>query len=210
MVYEAPAISQALVCWHKNSVCAQSANQHETTIFLYRHRYIGIDMVTGHLRPLVLLTLAKNERSGYQLMQHLAAELGHKPSPGSIYPLLKQLRTEGLVRIRTVGKAKEYSLTPNGQQAVRGLTADHHGLLDRIRDTLHMYQAVAGKSITSDLTEMFGRMRQGKPPFGPLTGEMIKLRGLALKATEKELSQKQRAEILKTFRKLNRLLRRSL
>src|SRR3989344_61428 len=165
-------------------------------------------MVTGHLRPLVLLTLAKVERSGYQLMQHLAQELGHKPSPGSMYPLLKQLHAEGLVRIRIAGKAKHYALTPKGHIAVRSLTADHHGLLDHIRDTLHTYQAVAGRTIPADLTEMFGRMRQGSPPFGPLTGEMVKLRSFALKATERELPAAQRAEILKVFRKLNALLRK--
>ena len=167
-------------------------------------------MVTGHLRPLVLLTLAKGERSGYDLMRHLAEELGHKPSPGSIYPLLKQLHREGLVRIRTEGKAKHYTLTTKGKSAVGGFTENQHGMLDRIRDTLHLYQSVAGKSITSDLTEMFGRIRQGRPPFGPLTSEMIRLRTLALKVTEQELSPKHRAEILKTFRKLNSQLQHCL
>ncbi|HLC67067.1 MAG TPA: PadR family transcriptional regulator [Candidatus Nanoarchaeia archaeon] len=165
-------------------------------------------MVTGHLRPLVLLPLAHGERSGYQLMSHLAAELGHKPSPGSIYPLLKQLHNDGLVRIRSAGKSKYYALTEKGKWSVQSVTADHHGLLDRIRDTLHLYQAVAGKSITLDLTEMFSRIRQGKPPFGPLTGEMTKLRSLALRVTEKDLPAKQREEILRQMRKLNARLRR--
>lgn len=167
-------------------------------------------MVTGHLRPLVLLTLAKGERSGYDLMRYLAQELGHKPSHGSIYPLLKQLHKEGLVRIRIEGKAKHYTLTAKGNLAVGSFTENQHGMLDRIRDTLHLYQSVAGKSITSDLTEMFGRIRQGRPPFGPLTSEMIKLRTLALKVTEHELSAKHRTEILKIFRALNAKLEKCL
>lgn len=162
----------------------------------------------GHLRPLVLLTLANAERSGYQLMQHLAQELGHKPSPGSIYPLLQQLHREELVRIRIAGKAKHYALTAKGRGAVRGLTADHYGMLDRIRDTLHIYQAVAGKSITADLTEMFGRMRQGRPPFGSLTNEMVQLRSLALRATDQPIPPAQLRQIKAAFRTLIQKLKK--
>lgn len=166
--------------------------------------------MSGHLRPLVLLALAKAERSGYQLMQHLHRELGHKPSPGSIYPLLKQLHREGMVRIAEGARTKTYTLTAKGKGEVRGVTADHHGMLDRVRDTLKLYQHVAGKNVTSDLTEMFGRLRQGKAPFGLLTPEMVKLRTLAIKATAKDIPAKRREEILRAMRKLNAMLRRVL
>jgi DNA-binding PadR family transcriptional regulator len=39
-----------------------------------------------------------------------------KPSPGSVYPLLKQLEAEGLVRRRQDGR---YELTEAGRRAVR-------------------------------------------------------------------------------------------
>ena len=84
---------------------------------------------TGEL-PLVLLAfVAQRPQHGYDLMAELDRAFGpaYRPSPGSIYPALSALETEGLVKASTDPDRRTYSLTPAGDQALRaraGLLAE--------------------------------------------------------------------------------------
>ena len=55
--------------------------------------------------------------------QEIAAELekrkGCKPSPGTIYPALKALKEDGLIKEKKVGKIINYSLTVRGEKVLR-------------------------------------------------------------------------------------------
>lgn len=44
----------------------------------------------------------------------------YTPSPGSIYPALNALETEGLIGAREEGDRKVFTVTPVGQKALRG------------------------------------------------------------------------------------------
>lgn len=50
--------------------------------------------------------------NGAEIGRELEKRRGTKPSPGTIYPALKELRKNGLI---TVDENKNYSLTPAGQ-----------------------------------------------------------------------------------------------
>ncbi len=75
------------------------------------------------LRLLVLHYLSKEPMHGYSIMKSINELYGVKaPSPGSLYPLLKELREEGLVEIHEEGKGigrggpKVYRLTEKGRE----------------------------------------------------------------------------------------------
>jgi hypothetical protein len=63
------------------------------------------------LRPWVLALLRRGPRTGAEIMQDMeTVTLGWwRPSPGSVYPLLEDLVSEGLVRRRPDGR---YELVP--------------------------------------------------------------------------------------------------
>ena len=60
----------------------------------------------GWLRPLVLKLLEDKPMNGIEIMNHMQemSQGWWRPSPGSIYPLLDNLATEGLVKKRQDGR----------------------------------------------------------------------------------------------------------
>ena len=73
----------------------------------------------GMLGFLILFLLSKKPMHGQQLAAEIGKRKGSKPSPGTIYPALSALKDAGLVRERKSGKTVVYSLTPDGQRALR-------------------------------------------------------------------------------------------
>ncbi|MDP1694290.1 MAG: PadR family transcriptional regulator [Candidatus Woesearchaeota archaeon] len=67
----------------------------------------------GFLSLLILWMVKKEAKTGAQLATELEARKGTKPSPGTIYPALKDLVEKGLLKVNT---NKAYSLTSKGKQ----------------------------------------------------------------------------------------------
>jgi PadR family transcriptional regulator PadR len=67
----------------------------------------------GYLSYLILWILDKQRMNGAQIGRELEKRRGTKPSPGTIYPALKELKNNGLV---TVDSNKFYSITNNGER----------------------------------------------------------------------------------------------
>lgn len=103
----------------------------------------------GNVRGLILAALLQGAAHGYELMRRLEEQTGGRwrPSPGSVYPLLTLLETEGLARSRDEEGRKVYELTAAGRaQADQGQLRDlaagpsaHLGL----RDEVHRLHAAA-------------------------------------------------------------------
>ena len=70
----------------------------------------------GFLKLTVLKLVSKGPTHGYALMKDIQrlTDEDWKPSPGSIYPALQELVSEGLVQVRTQGRRKVYEITPKG------------------------------------------------------------------------------------------------
>ena len=74
----------------------------------------------GDVRAAVLALLAEQPRHGYEIIGELAERSGGawRPSPGSIYPTLKRLAHEGLVRSVTGDGRRVFELTEAGRTYV--------------------------------------------------------------------------------------------
>jgi len=75
----------------------------------------------GFLRLYILTLLSWGPQSGYSMIQRIdeRTEGAWKPGAGTMYPLLKGLLKEGLVKIATSkgkGESKTYVLTPKGSK----------------------------------------------------------------------------------------------
>lgn len=67
----------------------------------------------GFLSLLILWMVKKQPRTGAEIASELEERKGTKPSPGTIYPALKDLVQKGLLK---VNKKKAYSLTAKGKE----------------------------------------------------------------------------------------------
>ena len=66
----------------------------------------------GMLSFLVLWMISKKDLTGAELALELEKRKGSKPSPGTIYPVLKDLKDKGLL----IDKDKRYSLSSKGKK----------------------------------------------------------------------------------------------
>jgi DNA-binding PadR family transcriptional regulator len=76
----------------------------------------------GFLKLIILKLLSKGPRHGYALMKDIEkyTEREWQPSPGSIYPALKELENEGLIVAKVSGRRRMYEITPEGEKVLRG------------------------------------------------------------------------------------------
>ena len=71
----------------------------------------------GFLSFLVLRLISKKPRSGEDLREEIGKRKGQRPSPGTIYPVLKGLSKAGLIsEVKGNGKTKLYRLTKKGEK----------------------------------------------------------------------------------------------
>ena len=96
--------------------------------YLEKYKYKTINLaymkecceMKGFLSFIVLKLISKKNMSGDDIRKELAKRRGSKPSPGTIYPVLKSLRKSGFIKeIKDGGKTKMYNLTKKGQKEVK-------------------------------------------------------------------------------------------
>ncbi|MBI2145565.1 PadR family transcriptional regulator [Candidatus Woesearchaeota archaeon] len=73
----------------------------------------------GFLAFTVLRLVSKRGMSGEAIRKELEIRRGSKPSPGTIYPVLKSLSESGWIRETGNGrKEKKYAITPLGRRVL--------------------------------------------------------------------------------------------
>ena len=71
----------------------------------------------GFLTFIVLRLISAKNMSGDDIRQELKKRRGTKPSPGTIYPVLKALSQKGFIEeIKDSTKTKKYKLTKKGNK----------------------------------------------------------------------------------------------
>ena len=76
----------------------------------HNHRH---PIMKGFLSFIILWLISKKKMSGAEITQELEKRRGHRPSPGTVYPVLKYLTEKNLLK---VDSDKKYSLTQKGKQ----------------------------------------------------------------------------------------------
>lgn len=78
----------------------------------------------GQIRTALLALLEDEPMHGYEMIRRIDDRSGGrwKPSPGAVYPTLQQLADEGLVTVVEEDGKRVFSLTPEGVEAVAGLS----------------------------------------------------------------------------------------
>ena len=78
----------------------------------------GCDM-RGMLSFYILWLLSKRPMHGEELAQEIGKRRGDKPKAGTIYPALRDMKEDGLIKGDKKGKTIVYSLTRDGRRAAR-------------------------------------------------------------------------------------------
>lgn len=130
----------------------------------------------GQLKYIVLRALEKENMSGYKIMSYLEKAIGWKPSPGSVYPVLKDLLTHKWVSVKLEGKKKIYKLNIKGKQEINAFSKRNEEFLEHIRKNISAYEKFADKKETKDMIKFHKQMTKGELPFKWLTPELIEIR----------------------------------
>jgi DNA-binding PadR family transcriptional regulator len=73
----------------------------------------------GYLSFSILYLLRKKPMYGSQIADALQTRRFERPNPGTIYPALKALQEEGLIKPGGKGPSKVYRLTASGRRGLR-------------------------------------------------------------------------------------------
>ena len=68
---------------------------------------------------LIVWLLSKKPMHGQEIAKELEKRRGFKPSPGTIYPALKDLKKRGLIKGEKKGKIVVYSLTKKAKKEIK-------------------------------------------------------------------------------------------
>jgi DNA-binding PadR family transcriptional regulator len=132
-------------------------------------------MIRGFLNVLVLKELDESPKSGYELMKRLEERVGTKPSPGSIYPLLEELKKDRLVAFKGDGRSKEYHLTAEGKKRLKSMDVKREECLSGFLSGMKMLSAMTGEDMSFPMA-MVDSMRKGVFPFKEINPEWDQLR----------------------------------
>ena len=77
----------------------------------------------GFLSFMILRLISKEDISGEDIRKEIKKRRGARPSPGTIYPVLKSLKNLGLIKeVKGDGKTKRYGLTKKGKKELETAT----------------------------------------------------------------------------------------
>ncbi len=73
----------------------------------------------GFLTFIVLKLISKRAMSGEEIREEIKKRRGSRPSPGTIYPVLKELKKGKFIEeLPSTGKIKKYRLTKKGKKEI--------------------------------------------------------------------------------------------
>ncbi|MFH1506465.1 MAG: PadR family transcriptional regulator [archaeon] len=108
-------------------------------------------MFRGHLRFFVLHALAKEDMAGYRLMKVLGEDLGTKPSPGSIYPILDELKKKEYISCKELKRKKVYSITKKGKDFLKEALELKEEFLEKVQKIHEMLEPEQSKQNKKDM-----------------------------------------------------------
>ncbi len=82
-------------------------------------KYHGCDM-RGLLSFQILFLLSRKPMHGEEIAKEIEKRRGEKPKAGTIYPALRELSENGLIKGKKEGKIIIYSLTKEGNESFKG------------------------------------------------------------------------------------------
>ena len=96
-------------------------------------REIAKDFRKGLLKFFILKMLDREDMHGYAMMSRIEEVSGWRPSSGSLHPALMKLQTAGMIKGKTVGMKKVFSITKKGKTVIQQLDENFDDGLNGIK-----------------------------------------------------------------------------
>ncbi|MCW4052069.1 MAG: PadR family transcriptional regulator [Candidatus Bathyarchaeota archaeon] len=104
----------------------------------------------GLLSFYILWLLSKRRMNGQEICEELKKRRGTKPTAGTIYPALKDLRAKSLVEVEKQGRETIYTLTESGkkelEQACTYFCSAFGGIFENHAEKQGRHLAAGGKT----------------------------------------------------------------
>jgi DNA-binding PadR family transcriptional regulator len=106
----------------------------------------------GIISLYVLASLNKNPQSGYDLLKNIKEKTNGQwvPSKGVVYPLIKQMEKNGLIKIKKKGarSKKIYNLTKNGVNYLNSIRKPDSNAREKVLRVRNLFDEVFGEHFT--------------------------------------------------------------
>ena len=148
-------------------------------------------MRTPFLKYFMLKVISEGKTTGYRIIKRCEEVLGYTPSTGSIYPLLKGMEKEKIIKGKKEGRSTVYSITEKGKRMLE----EGEKLREEIHQKLSRYaSSVAetfGDSTLKNMLDKGGQIGDhGKFPV------VFKIRATAIELEKKGVDGKKIRKIL--------------
>ena len=141
-------------------------------------------------------------------MKELEESIGHKPSSGSIYPLLNDMLKDNLVTLKKEDRKKIYCITAKGRTILKDVQKQKAELAKNVKTNMRMYENIYGKKEIKDIIDMMNKFEKGEEPLSWLTSELLELKMICIKFSKKEFSKENKEKIKKEINNMNSKLKR--
>ena len=161
-------------------------------------------MVIAMIKMMVLKELDNQEQSGYDLMKKISLS-SNKPSPGYIYPLLRNLEERGFVSCIEEKRRKVYHISREGRKFLNNLKRTHENTMQFM---IKNFEPISTKEEMKELFKFQAKMTQNKDKLMGDMDMMHKLQHAIFSIYEKDYEkkrQKLRLILKKTTQQLEKL-----
>lgn len=86
------------------------------------------------LKYFMLKVLSEGKATGYKIIKKCEETLGHKPSTGSVYPLLKGMAKEKIIKGERKGRGTVYKITDKGKKMLREVEKVKKDFYEKLHD----------------------------------------------------------------------------
>ena len=149
----------------------------------------------GRLKIILLKALDENPgKSGAEIARIIKEKIGTEPSPGSLYPLLNNLKGKELVISEKSGKKKTYQLSEKGKEAIDGIEEHRKEIMEKVIRGLRTYEYVFEEE---EIEELISHLEQTKECPEDLPNSIIKLEKIKSLIMNNNVDEDKAFEILK-------------
>ena len=155
--------------------------------------------IKGGLKLIVLKILNEKDFIGYGLIKEIKNKTGFwKPSPGSIYPLMKDLLKKKLVTCKKSKNQKIYSITKEGKIFYNKIKKKKEKIIDDILEGIKFFEVLeTDKKELKRVSSLLKEFERGDSFLEENTESIVKLKINLIKALKKKKNNKKINKILK-------------
>ncbi len=158
------------------------------------------------LKLLIYQALQEQPHTGYSLVKHIEERTGWKPSWGSMYPALEQLRTEKHIVGKEQKNSTVYTLTAAGKKYSQQTHNEHKELIQGIIERMKILSTIVEEDMSVPIAYL-EELKEGSNPFIAIQKESERMKKELYRLWKEDKMQKKKTVINSILKQANKELR---